>query len=191
MRTGPLPPALRARALNSASNKSPNTEEIPANTSIALPTEPGRTEPILTTHSSGDQPPCSQVPGGISDNVSDTSAPPELLDLAPSVADYMSVDEETPPTAATPSSVGCDSVIQTTIIPALGVLALVPTSPPALLFVDKDERPNWLLTSINEHLQHVPYYLCLSKVVDLFLTQEARLGYPPKVSKFRLLLFTR
>jgi hypothetical protein len=59
------------------------------------------------------------------------------------------------------------------------------TAGPAL--VDKDERPDWLLISVREFLRHGPYYACLGKVVDLFLAQEARLGYPAKVSKSELL----
>jgi hypothetical protein len=96
----------------------------------------------------------------------------------------MLVDEEVLPAIATTSSTPpCDSAIQVTVVPPLGVSALVKTSLPALLFVDTDERPKWLLASIYDHLQYVPYYSCLNKVVDLFLTQEARLGYPTKASK--------
>ena len=86
----------------------------------------------------------------------------------------MIIDEEAP----------YDSVIQVNTFPALGTTALVETSQPALLFLDEDERPHWLLMSIKEFLRHVPYYMCLGRVVDLFLAQEARLGYPAKVSKF-------
>jgi hypothetical protein len=102
----------------------------------------------------------------------------------------MSVDDEVlsttatvAPAAAAITDVECDSVIPLRIIPSLGGSALVQTLPPTLLDADKDERPRWLLKSIREFLQHGPYYLCLDKVVDLFLAQEARLGYPAKVSK--------
>jgi len=78
-----------------------------------------------------------------------------------------------------------DSAIQVETI--LGVPTLVQSSPPALLFADKNERSDWLIRAINEHFQHTPYYMCLGKVVDLFLAQEAQLGYPVKVTKFPLL----
>ena len=68
-------------------------------------------------------------------------------------------------------------------------IALVESLPAALLFVDEDEHPDWLTRSIKEHLQYMPYYMCLGKVVDLFLTQEARLGYPAKVIKFYSCVF--
>ena len=94
----------------------------------------------------------------------------------------MIIDEEAPPSTTT-SDAPYDSVIQVAIIPTLGTLALVKTSQPDLLFVDKDERPDWLIMLVDEFLWYVPYYMCLSKVVDLFLTQEGQLGYPVKVSK--------
>ena len=187
MRTGPLPPTLKARVLASTSRKTPNASGIIPNMSIALPIEAELTEPACTSHYSGDQPPRSRSRKTTPDDASDTLAPPDLVDLVPSTTDDMSVDEAVLPTTTTPSCAKCHSVIQVKTIPALGSSALVETSPPALLFVDKDERPDWLLTSVNDHLQHTPYYLCLNKVVDLFMAQEERLGYPAKVSKFQLL----
>ena len=93
----------------------------------------------------------------------------------------MSVDEDSPVIAL--SSAPCDPKIQVDIVPALGTSVLVQVPLPSLLFADEDERPHWLLTSIKCHLQHSPYYLCLNEVVDLFLMQEARLGYPLKVRR--------
>jgi hypothetical protein len=89
------------------------------------------------------------------------------------------VDNEVAPTASNPPF---DSSIQVEVIPALGINVLIQTKPPTLLFEDQDERPNWLIRSTNEFIQHTPYYMCLNKVVDLFFAQEARLGYPSKVS---------
>lgn len=107
-------------------------------------------------------------------------------DSVPPATDEMIVDDEAPP--ATTSNAPYDSVIEVQTFPALGTTGLVETSQPALLFVDEDERPHWLLTSINKFLRHVPYYMCLGEVVDLFLAQEERLGYPVKVSKPVLLV---
>ena len=118
----------------------------------------------------------------MTDSVPRTSAPPDLIDVG---MDEPIPDEILPATAA-----ACDTVIQTRLIPSLGTSGLVQTLPPALLFVDKDERPDWLMISINEYLQYVPYYTCLGKVVDLFLTQEAWLGYPVKVTKYIFSRFT-
>ena len=96
-------------------------------------------------------------------------------------------DEEVLPATTTTPHTLCDSTIQVKSIPTLGVSALVQTSPPTLLFIDEDERPGWLLTAVREFFDNGPYYLCLNKVVDLFLNQEARLGYPAKVSNFQFL----
>jgi hypothetical protein len=129
-----------------------------------------------------------------SDSISYTSTLPDVFDVemddsAPlatgpwMVIDHFTgeviVDEEVPPTVPGAPS---DLVIQVEVVPALGTLALVQTSPPTLLFADQDERPDWLIESARKHLQYMPYYMCLSDVVDLFFTQEARLGYPNKVS---------
>ena len=102
--------------------------------------------------------------------------------LSPAI-DEMIVDKQAPPATTTTSDTLYDYVIQVEFIPKLGVNALIQTSKPTLFSVDEDERPHWLLTSINKFLQHGPYYMCLAKVVDLFLAQEERLGYPAKVSK--------
>jgi hypothetical protein len=57
-------------------------------------------------------------------------------------------------------------------------------TPPTLLSDDEDVRPQWLTTAVDDFLHFVPYIGSLGKVVDLFLTQEARLGYPALVSFF-------
>lgn len=140
-------------------------------------------------------PPNSNYSGDdMSDSLSFTSSFPDVFDVgmddsAPSatgpwmIVDHltgeMTVDGELPSAIPTVSSAPFDSVIQVQII--LGALALVQTAPPTLLFEDRDERPDWLVWSTNEFLQHVPYYMCLGRVVDLFFAQEARLGYPDKV----------
>jgi len=63
---------------------------------------------------------------------------------------------------------------------ALGAPYLVET-PPVLLSEDEDVRPQWLITAVNNFLRFVPYVGSLGKVVDIYLAQEARLGYPKLV----------
>jgi hypothetical protein len=178
MRTGPLPAALKARVLMNTSSKS-KANKTPAGVTqpsqSALINDPPNSEP------SNSEPPTPQSREHLSDSGSDTLAPSNP-DSAPPSTDDMSVDEQILPAVTTVPSAPCDSEIQVRINSTLGVSGLVETSPPALLFVDNDERPDWLLVSIRQFLQHGPYYLCLGKVVDLFLAQEARLGYPAKVN---------
>ena len=187
---GPLPAAQKARISGRISSNVSRTNETPADTHPTLPieteptdpTEPAQREkPAFVGLPSDDQPPASQPPD-ISGSVSHTSGPPNL-DPTPPATDDMSVDEDISPVTPTASSPPCDCTTRVESFPALGTSALVQTSPPALLLVDEEERPGWLLRSVREFLKYGPYYLCLDKVVDLFLTQEARLGYPAKVSK--------
>ena len=117
---------------------------------------------------------------GIDDSAPPTTGPWMIIDH---FTGEIIVDEEVPPAVSGASS---NSAIQVEVVPALGIPALVQTPLPTLLFVDQDERPDWFIKSTNQHLQYTPYYLCLSKVVDLFFTQEARLGYPDKVRKSSL-----
>ena len=146
------------------------------------------------------QPPPSSDPldYDMSDGMSYTSTLPDVFevgmdDSAPSATGPWTIvdhftgemivdDEEVGPSV--PSDPG--PTIETEII--MGVPTLVQTSRPTLLFVDQDERSDWLIRSTSEFLQHVPYYMCLNKVVDLFFTQEARLGHPEKVSASYFLL---
>ena len=190
MQTGPLPAAQKSRVKASVSNKVSKASGVPAGVSLAPPTEPELPEPTppgftaIAGRSSSNQP---LLPKDNLDVVSNTLVHPDSLNLAPPAIDDMSVDGEVLPATTSAPSVGCVSTIQVWTHPTLNVSTLVQTSPPALLFVDKDIRPSWLLTSIHHHLQHGPYYMCLNTVVDLFLTQESRLGYPAKVRKFPFL----
>ena len=168
MQTGPLPAVTNTRISGRTSNNIPKTNETPADTTPVSPIEAEPTDLTKPTQPGGPTP----------------VSHPNLLDSASPVTDDMSVDEEVLPVTTTASSPPCDSIIQVRIIPTLGTSALVQSSPPALLLVDKDERPHWLLRSVHEFLQYAPCYLCLNKVVDLFFAQEAQLGYPAKVSKF-------
>jgi len=143
-------------------------------------------------HSSQPQPPCED---DVSDGASHTSTLPDIFDVGMDdssppatgpwvITDHLTgetiIDEEGVTTAA-PTALS-SSTIQVEIIPALGIPVLVQTPPPALLFEDMDVRPNWLIRSINDHLQYAPYYMRLNEAVDLFFAQEARLGYPDKAS---------
>jgi len=167
---------------------------------LTEPTRPNQTMLINNSPSSQQPPPGSQPPeSDHSDSLSYTSTIPDIFDVgmddsAPhatgpwTIIDHLTgemiVDEwELPAAAATVPNAPFDYMIQVQTIPTLGVHALVQTAPPTLLFQDKDERPDWLIRSTNEFLQYTPYYMCFSKVVDLFFAQEARLGYPDKVSK--------
>ena len=131
--------------------------------------------------------PSSQPPEDATDSLSRISVLSEpdvgMDDLVPSAT-----GEPTPLPATTTTATSCalcGSVIEVQIVRAPGSFFLIETSPPALLSIDEDERPNWLLMSIKDLLKYGPYYMCLGRVVDLFLAQEARLGYLAKVSEFR------
>lgn len=181
MRTGPMSAALKSRVLGNTSSKTARRNNTPSNKDTAPATGAESTEPAESTSSTTSTEPTepSEPLDDFSDDDSSTLVP-SSPDLTPLATDDMSVDEGV--LSTTTSNVECSSAIQLRVIPALGVTTLVQTSLPALFNIDMDERPQWLLTAIHEFLQHGPYYLCLGKVVDLFLTQEARLGYPAKVS---------
>ena len=61
-------------------------------------------------------------------------------------------------------------------------IVLVDT-PPELLSADEDVRPQWLMTAVG-FLRCVLCFGNLGRVVDLWLAQEARLGYPRRVCAF-------
>ena len=209
-----MPPALKARVLRNISSNTPTIGKTQANgpernktqvdiTQVAvqpIPSEsleavnPGQSsQPTLTTESSGDQTALiasdvvshastlSEAPDFQADDVSSPgSGPWVVIDHS---GGEMIVDEGG---VATEAPTGpSDSSTQVEINPASGIPALVETPPPALLFQDMDVRPDWLIRSINHCLQYAPYYMCLNEVVDLFLTQEARLGYLNRVSTSR------
>jgi hypothetical protein len=145
-----------------------------------------------------------QVPDDLNHNTSDsmsyTLALPEIFDVgmddsAPlATRPWMIVDhltgevtiddnQSTPPqpvppalTAIIPASLSLTGV-EVVIAPRLGT-AYLTESPPTLLSEDEDVRPQWLMTAINSFLHFVPYVGGLRKVIDLYLAQEARLGYP-------------
>ena len=158
------------------------------------PVEPTQhSQSTLTSDLSGSQqPPPSSPPleDDVSDSISYTLTLPDVFDVnmddsaPPATGPWIITDHLTGKmtvdgvdiTAIAPA-VQSNSTIQVESNPTLGTPILIQTSPLALLFEDMDVRPGWLTRAINDYLQHVPYYMCLGKVVDLFLTQEARLSY--------------
>ena len=174
---------------------------LPIEAELDVPDEPSQFTLSNDPWDAQELPPGSDFSEGyVSDSLSYTSTLSDIYDVdmddsaPPATGPWMIVDhftgevivdeEEVPvPTATTPGAL-FDSTIQVEVI--LGVTTLVQTPPPTLLFVDNDERPNWLIRSASEFLQHAPYYMCLNTIVDLFLAQEARLGYPDKVSQLCL-----
>jgi hypothetical protein len=161
--------------------------------------------------------PATQVPNdpddGASDNMSHTSTLPEIFDVGmddsapPATGPWMIIDHFTgeviiddnqsthpqpvSPVLTTltvptgPSLAG----VEVAITPRLGTAYLTET-PPTLLSEDEDVRPQWLITAVNAFLRFVPYVGGLGKVVDLYLTQEARLGYPELVCELALAFIT-
>ena len=169
----------------------------------ATPAKPN-TSIIVTTTPDAVPLPATQVPDDPNDNASDsmsyTSTLPEIFDVgmddsAPlatgpwMIIDHLTGevtiddDQSTPPqpgppalTAIIPAGPSLTGV-EVAIAPRLGT-AYLTESPPALLSEDEDVRPQWLMTAVNSFLRFVPYVGGLGKVVDLYLAQEARLGYP-------------
>lgn len=193
MRTGPLPAALKARVLGCISDQAAKANKTPANTAITPLTEAEDTESTESAEwtlidvddaPASNQPPASSQPEDTLADVTDISAAGDLdvqMDgTLPSGTDETIVGEGWVIPVTIPTGASCDTIIKLQHNPTLGVHSLIQTSPPAFLSVDEDERPQWLITSIKDFLRHMPYYLCLNKVVDLFLAQEARLGYPAK-----------
>lgn len=85
-----------------------------------------------------------------------------------------------------PAPTAPQTEVETGILPRLGVHTILETAPPTLLFEDEDVRPDWLISAVRKFLRYIPYYGQLGKVVDLFLTQETRLGYPELVMYLHL-----
>jgi len=131
--------------------------------------------------------------GHTSDSGSYTSTLPDVFDLdmdgsepeatGPWVAmDHLtgqtivSDDNLVIPTPTTPQT-----GIEIGILPRLGIHTIVETEPPTRLFDDEEVRPEWLISAVKEFLRYTPFYGRLAEVIDLFLAQEARLGYPKLV----------
>jgi len=72
------------------------------------------------------------------------------------------------------------SGVEVAIDPSLDTPYLVEI-PPTLFSEDEDVRPLWLMTAVNSFLRLLPCIGSLGKVIDLYLAQDARLGYPELV----------
>jgi hypothetical protein len=176
---------------------------LPSNTpqADATPTEPGT--PIIATSLPDATPiPAPETPDdGASNNGSYTSTLPDVFDVEmddsapPATGPWMVIDHFTgkvidddnqtappqpvlniPTTLTIPTGPSLAGV-EVAVTPHLGTAYLVET-PPSLLSEDEDVRPQWLITAVNRFLRFVPYVGSLGKVVDLYLAQEAKLGYP-------------
>lgn len=174
----------------------PNAPQVNAaltgpNASVIV-TTPQDTVPLSVT----------QVPDDCaSDGGSYTSTLPEIFDTEmddsgpPATGPWMIIDhltgevivdddQSTPPAPTVPTvqtiSTGPTLAGVEASITQLGDPYLIET-PPTLLSEDEDVRPQWLMTAINAFLRFVPCFGSLGKVIDLYLAQEARLGYPELV----------
>ena len=197
-----MAPALKARVIANLAKRASDTaqvvprfqaepitsieaESIPPNEAESIPSTEAvqPSEPTLTNGPSDNrQPPPGpeRSDSDMSDALSYTSSLPDVFDVG---------SDDSAPLATGPWTIvdhftGEMIVDDDEVPPAvLGTPALTLTPPPTLLFAEQDVRPDWLVWSTSKFLRHVPYYMALSNVVDLFLAQEARLGYPAKASQ--------
>jgi len=96
----------------------------------------------------------------------------------------MGNDWSVPPAPTIPTGPSLPGV-EVAKTPHTGAAYLVET-PPTRLSEDEEVRPGWLTTAVNSFLCVIPYFGSLGKVVDLYLAQEARLGYPVLVCTLSL-----
>ena len=192
--TSPLPLRRKGQVLAKTTDADPQTTpgNAPINPSSEC-TDQAVTANVTTSldatnpnpEASGDE---SYLPDISGDESRPSDAPDDKLQLS-SVPDIGMDDSKRVITindgdALAVTAPPTQSGVKIKFLPLLGVHALVESESPTLLSVNKDVRPDWLLTVVREHLPNVPYLGCLGKVVDLFLAQEARLGYPNVVSVF-------
>lgn len=202
MRTGPLPPHLKERVIAAmAKARPPKAATAPVDPSAI---ESINVETLSITTPEVDVPQVQMYGPGVVDIVhfapetapvhnDYTSTPTDFFD-----ADYVDVDMSDMDLATDPwevmehptgdiiidgdsslsSSAAGQMSMDVGILPRLGTLTLIETEPPTLLFKDEDVRPDWLMSAVKEFLRYTPYYGGLGQLIDLFLRQEARLGYP-------------
>ena len=178
----------------------PNESDGP----ITTTTPAGSGRPAITATPPGNTPPpAGEAPDDDTlDSISYTSTIPDFFDVGsdntapPATGPWMIIDHFTgeiicdddqsiPPTSAVPTTPATPAPpvlpgVEIAITPGLGTTYLVET-PPVLLSEDEDVRPQWLTTAVNSFLHFVPCVGSLGKVIDLYLAQEARLGYPELV----------
>ena len=178
----------------------------------AAPTEPNVLAAAVTPSPAATPLPVMQVDDdGVSDSISYTSTLPDVFDVGiddsapPATGPWMIIDHftgevivdddqsTTPvPDISTVSTVPAGLSlpgVEIAIAPRLGTPYLVEI-PPTLLSEDEDVRPQWLITAVNSFLRFVPCVGSLGKVIDLYLAQEARLGYPELVCAIVFFLVT-
>lgn len=180
----------------------PQVHTLPSDIPQANATHVEPNVPVVATIPSDITPVPADVPDdGMSDSLSYTSTLPEIFDTGtddsapPATGPWMIIDhftgeitvddDQSPPVPDAPTIPNTHSdpspaVVKVAIAARSGVPYLVET-PPTLLDEDKDVRPQWLMTAIGTFFPFVPYVGGLGKVVDLYLAQEARLGYPQLV----------
>ena len=199
MRTGPLPPHLKERVLAAMAKARPppvattpvNPLAVESTTVETLPTMPEADAPQVQING-------PSVVVAIADHVPEMAPAPNdctsvLTDFFDS--DYVDVEMDDMDKTNDPwefmefptgeivvddnSNVSFSAVeMDVGMLPRLGTLTLTETEAPALLFKDEDVRPDWLVSAVKEFLRYTPYYGGLGQVIDQFLLQEARLGYP-------------
>ena len=200
-----LPQATTLPSDMPQANATPAEPDAPITT--ATPSEPDGfvamisptefVEPVSTTTPTGvTSLPAAEVPDDdVPDNMSFTSTLPDIFDVGmddsapPATGPWTIIDHFTgemivDDDQSSPSPVG----VEVAITPRLGTTYLV-ENPPTLLSEDEDVRPRWLMTAVNTFLRFVPCVGSLGKVVDLYLAQEARLGYPQLVCISVLVLY--
>ena len=202
--TNTRPPQAVTVSVNASVIKNP-VVETPTTTSLPIPTSAmdtprveidksalkpsGPTEPNITS-ATGCPPGTTSVPNDCApDSGPYTSTPEDVFDVdmddseplaaSPRVAmDHLAceiiTDNDSTMAVLTNGQTGMDIGM----LPRLGTHSLIETESPTLLFKDEDVRPDWLISAVKGFLRYTPYYGCLAKVVDQFLLQEARLGYP-------------
>jgi len=181
-------PQVNPLQATTLSSDIPQANVTPAEPSMSvIATNPLDITPVPATEVANDS---------TSNSGSYTSTLPDVFDVGmddsapPATGPWMIIDHLTgevivdenqsthpaPDVPTGPSSTGVE--VRTT--PHSGAAYLVET-PPILLSQDEDVRPQWLITAVNTFLRFVPCVGSLGKVIDLYLAQEARLGYPELV----------
>ena len=200
-------PQVQSPEINHAPQVNPpRTTTLPSNIPQAHVTRAEPNIPVITTTPPDSTPlPTTEVSSdGASNSVSYTSTLPDVFDVRmddsapPATGLWMIIDHFTgevivdedqsihpasdvPVTPTVP--IGHSAGVEVAITPHLGTPYLVET-PSTLLSEDEDVRPLWLMTAVSSFLRWVPCVGSLGKVIDLYLAQEARLGYPELVCTF-------
>ena len=198
MRTGPLPPHLKERVLAAMAKARPPQAATTSGNSFVVEPAPVETLPIAMPEVDTPQ---VQINGpgviAIADHAPETAPIPDDCTSAFTGfdSDYVDIEMDDMVQMNDPwevmehptggiivddnSGVSFSAAeMDIGMLPRLGTLTLTETEAPTLLFKDDDVRPGWLMSAVKEFLRFTPYYGGLGQVIDQFLLQEARLGYP-------------